>query len=793
MPRRKCAEMDRASLNKEFLDLANVKDPVELVQLRRKLAELDGKQREESSHQERLRNQIALAKEKSERERERIDREAEAEGSRLEAVIKKLEGDRDRIAAELEKFESSIARFFQSEAPQGWMQASKTLNRDTLFQGANDLDARKSSKNTGSVWGVEFSTEKLPEPAELYDRESLSTSLQKTKKDLGDEHDKFQAARDRYLAASSELDKQAAHTRNGLESEIGSSTELRKKLLNEIIRLQNRLLTLESQMEVDKRNRRAKLEERDTVLRQEETRLQEDDLELEQRFQLRKTNTIQDFNARRKNIEDEANRRLSIIAEREAAAQKTCDDELTRIEKAFQEALAMQGVDPALIKSAQERASKAAREIERISGFQTEVTEYDRLKREHVDLLPSLRSERKRLLESLVSKKSDQARLKERHNHALEGLAARQSKLNETSHDLQHDQQAAERFQKDKRFLLEWNCFGRDDLTPAAFYRAKAVRDFAEAAESAHERCVEISKEGNDNARKFLNRFDPETLDRKVLGFSPIHEHFDWFIFVGAELRPFVNGRGIQGMKQIQTQEFEQLIRNICAKNSDFREGIRQVNQTAALVETHLKENNFVDVLDSIELKVERVDSNLTRSLIQLEQFADVTFSADRDLFGKRADRAQVDRAIETFERLLRDIDNHRGQRLLLTDYFDFSIRVHENGHDMGWRKSLDHIGSTGTDYLVKMLIYLSLIEIYRERAIDSKAGSTVHCVLDETGVLAPKYVRSVLEYAKSRGIILITAGHSQQAAGFDNWMHVRKCGQRFAAQTVLRKVLKCD
>ena len=236
----------------------------------------------------------------------------------------------------------------------------------------------------------------------------------------------------------------------------------------------------------------------------------------------------------------------------------------------------------------------------------------------------------------------------------------------------------------------------------------------------------------------FLNHFDAETLDRKVLGFSPIHAHFDWMVFVTTELKPFVNGRGIQGMKQIQTQEFEQLIRNICAKNADFHEGIRQVNQTASLVEKHLKENNFVDVLDSIELKVERVDSNLTRILAQLEEFADMNFSTDRDLFGKRADRVQIDRAIETFDELLREIDNYRGQRLQLADYFDFVIRVHENGHDMGWRKSLDHIGSTGTDYLVKMLIYLSLIEIYRERAIDAKAGSSVHCILDETGGACP-------------------------------------------------------
>jgi hypothetical protein len=91
------------------------------------------------------------------------------------------------------------------------------------------------------------------------------------------------------------------------------------------------------------------------------------------------------------------------------------------------------------------------------------------------------------------------------------------------------------------------------------------------------------------------------------------------------------------------------------------------------------------------------------------------------------------------------------------------------------------------------MLIYLSLIEVYRARAIDPKSSPTVHCILDETGVLAPKYVRSVLDYAATRGIILVTAGHSQQTTGFEFWVRVRKIGQRFAGQTILRKILRCD
>ena len=196
----------------------------------------------------------------------------------------------------------------------------------------------------------------------------------------------------------------------------------------------------------------------------------------------------------------------------------------------------------------------------------------------------------------------------------------RRQSLDNSFEALNKDNEAAGRFRGDIRFFLEWDLFDREDLTPSPFYRAEAVRDFLKSAEEFHQRAEQIGKDGNNAARKLLNRFDPETLDRKVLGFSPIHEHFDWFIFVGAELKPFVDNRGIQGMKQIQTQEFEQLIRNVCAKNADFREGVRQVNQTANLVQNHLRENNFVDVLDSVELKVDRVDNNLTQVLGALEE-----------------------------------------------------------------------------------------------------------------------------------------------------------------------------
>ena len=100
-----------------------------------------------------------------------------------------------------------------------------------------------------------------------------------------------------------------------------------------------------------------------------------------------------------------------------------------------------------------------------------------------------------------------------------------------------------------------------------------------------------------------------------MLGFSPIHDYFDWFVFLGSELKPFVDHRGIGGLKRTQTEQFEQLIRNICDKNAAFDAGIRQVRQTAESVQSRLTETNFVDVLDSIELKAGRNRAPSRRTL----------------------------------------------------------------------------------------------------------------------------------------------------------------------------------
>jgi hypothetical protein len=376
MPRQKAAQIDRATLNQEFRALADVKEPTELSQIKKTLEEKDRQQRDEANRQDQLRNKIAAAKVKTENDRERLERDAQLERSRLESSIKQLEAVRDQIANELEKFDLSLASFFQIESPQTWPDAAKTLSRDTLFQSAVDLAAKKSKGNSASVWGVELSAAGLPDQHESYNRETLAATLQKAKVSLANEHDKLEAARSRYMVASSEIDKLAVQTRTGLETEIAASVELRRTLLDAAIRLDNRRLTLESQFADDKRARRDKLNSREEAVDKEERILRQEELELDARCQIRENKVNEDFDAMRKSFADDILRQIAAIEKEEQAAEAHRDEEIQRIERAFQQKLTAQGVSSKLIQSAETKAAQAHGEIQRISNYQAEVTEH---------------------------------------------------------------------------------------------------------------------------------------------------------------------------------------------------------------------------------------------------------------------------------------------------------------------------------------------------------------------------------------------------------------------------------
>ena len=93
-----------------------------------------------------------------------------------------------------------------------------------------------------------------------------------------------------------------------------------------------------------------------------------------------------------------------------------------------------------------------------------------------------------------------------------------------------------------------------------------------------------------------------------------------------------------------------------------------------------------------------------------------------------------------------------------LSNTFTLQFRVKENVNDTGWVEKINNVGSYGTDILVKAMVNIMLINVFK-RKISRKFGDfKLHCMMDEIGKLHPNNVEGILKFANVRNINLINS-----------------------------------
>ena len=95
---------------------------------------------------------------------------------------------------------------------------------------------------------------------------------------------------------------------------------------------------------------------------------------------------------------------------------------------------------------------------------------------------------------------------------------------------------------------------------------------------------------------------------------------------------------------------------------------------------------------------------------------------------------------------------------LSLSDTFQLQFRIVENDNDTGWVEKIANVGSDGTDILVKAMVNIMLINVFKEKVSRKFGEFRIHCVMDEIGKLHPNNVKGILDFANSRNILLINS-----------------------------------
>ncbi|MCE5179462.1 MAG: ATP-binding protein [Porphyromonadaceae bacterium] len=227
------------------------------------------------------------------------------------------------------------------------------------------------------------------------------------------------------------------------------------------------------------------------------------------------------------------------------------------------------------------------------------------------------------------------------------------------------------------------------------------------------------------------------------------------------ELQEFIEEDKISEYEKRVNELFARIIQQVgneteqlLSKESAIRKVVNEIN-------ADFRQKNFVGVIKSIELRVVPSSNKIVQLLGEIKQFNDDNLYnfGEVNLFNSEQQSREENnrKAVQYLSALNKSISGYRNSTITLTDSFELEFRVVENDNDTGWVDKLANVGSDGTDVLVKAMINIMLLNVFKEGATRNQFKDfRLHCMMDEIGKLHPNNVRGILKFANDRNIFLV-------------------------------------
>ena len=229
-----------------------------------------------------------------------------------------------------------------------------------------------------------------------------------------------------------------------------------------------------------------------------------------------------------------------------------------------------------------------------------------------------------------------------------------------------------------------------------------------------------------------------------------------------AELNEFISNNKIEQYRVRTSRQYSTIIKRIAKDVSDLSQHKSDIERTILDVNRDFRENNFAGVIKEIELRAEKSNDRLMQQLLNIKHFDDEHGYdiGQLNLFTSEDNLNRTnEQAVKLLMTLIEMMDaEQKRDTIKLSDTFKLEFKVKENDNDTNWVEKLSNVGSDGTDILVKAMVNIMLINVFK-RKISRKFGDfKLHCMMDEIGKLHPNNVEGILDFASKRNIFLINS-----------------------------------
>ena len=422
-----------------------------------------------------------------------------------------------------------------------------------------------------------------------------------------------------------------------------------------------------------------------------------------------------------------------------------------RMEELQQAELSGQGMDISLFEAYSNKISALIAELDYIRRNREIVFAYNKDKIELFDLEPQMRRQRKLLTES-------QNMLEDKYNRRLDKFQTDRKNASETLEaarrqlsDFEQGLREVRDFRSDSTLCPE-NSFDSEELATN-----KSCHELVERLKSLIVGCINNFDSFKKSSLQFLGQFS----SGNTFNFNTQPVTDDEFMEFASNLCEFIENDKIEEYKKGISDRYTFIINRISKEVGDITRRSGDIRKTIEDINRDFVERNFAGVIKEIALRPLPSSDQLMQLLNKIKEFNDEHQydMGEMDLFSSdNRDEANGMAVRYLFSFMKGLLDDPNRKQLQVADTFKLEFRIKENDNDTGWIEKIANVGSDGTDILVKAMVNIMLINVFKEKASKKFGDFKIHCMMDEIGKLHPNNVKGILDFANRRNILLVNS-----------------------------------
>lgn len=445
--------------------------------------------------------------------------------------------------------------------------------------------------------------------------------------------------------------------------------------------------------------------------------------------------------------------------------------------------LAGKGADTKKIDQIDKQLTGIELELKFIEENRDKVTEYKKDRKELIDKVESFKAQRSKL-DQQCNIEEDKHRLqKEKISAEIKETETLINQLQQQYHNAEEDSKAFIRYQQTDAFLS----------LPAAYTEEKDIYKNDKTCK-AHideiNRCYYTAIKRLDDlkeaANKFLGNFSTDNIFKFAGNLSDKHSYQQF----AEDLNEFISNSKIEEYEKRVNERFANVISLVGKQTSELMSKAGEIQKVIGNINRDFDNKNFVGAIRKIELRIDDSANKVVQLLLQIKKFNDENAFdiGGLNLFTSVDAGTKNQKAVDLLKQLSKAISESKKDTISLSDSFELKFRIEENQNDTGWVEKLSNVGSEGTDVLVKAMINIMLLNVFKEGASKRFRDFRLHCMMDEIGKLHPNNIKGILQFANDRNILLINGSPTENNAL--NYKHIYKLEKDDKRNTMIKRII---